>query len=148
MTAPAAASSSTPMTASAAASSSITTVTTPVLDRPRLQALVEAFLARVVAKAGLAYHPARAAATAAALAGELRDEVRAFLGPQSRHKIVAHVSVTERKGQGVARAAGCLWAAGGGGNGTASADTDGCGWAAAENDAVGLVAEVYCLYVH
>jgi hypothetical protein len=144
------------------------------LDRPGLQALVQAFLSRAVSRGGgssakqggggggggLVYEPARASAWAASLAGELRDEVRAFLGgPTARHKVIAHVSVTQRAGQGTARSAGCLWAAGGGGNvsggGVASAsasaatpDTDGCGWATAENDEVGVVAEVYALYVH
>ena len=139
--------------------------TTAALDRPGLQDLVQAFLSRAVSRGGssakqggggLVYDPARASAWAAALAGEQRDEVRTFLGgPSSRHKVIAHVSVTQRAGQGTARSAGCLWAAGGGGlSGGATAasaatpDTDGCGWATAENDAVGVVAEVYALYVH
>ena len=92
------------------------------------------------------------------MAGDLRDEVRAFLGPRSRHKIIAHVIVTQRVGQALARSAGCLWAAGGGsgggdggapgGSGIAANDTDGSAWATAENDQVGVLAEVFALYVH
>lgn len=139
----------------------------PVLDQDGLQKLTEDFVSRRIArgggggdkKEGLSYQPAAASAWAAALAGALRDEARAFLGgAQSRHKVVAHVIVTQRVGQGLARSAGCLWAAGGGGTGSSAsasaggpppqADMDGCGWATAENDQVGVLAEVYALYVH
>ena len=111
----------------------------------------------------------------------LRAAVRSFLaaaapggGPMAaaaaRYKVVAHVTLAQRVGQGLARSAGCLWAAAGGGGGRAGVGvggggggggagrggpppslllhTDGCGVATAENDAVGVVAHAFVLYVH
>ena len=138
----------------------------PLLDRDGLQACVEAFVKDSIKRDGerLAYDPASASAWAAALARDLRGAVRAFLMSKNaaaasssshRYKVLAHVSVTQRVGQGLARSAGCLWAGGNGsggmGRGAGAApsipSTDGCGWAAAENDEVGVVAEAYVLYV-
>lgn len=135
---------------------------TSPLDRDGLQACVADFVAHRVAngkgKQRLRYDSATASSWAVTLAGELREVVRGFLGcpAASRYRVIALVSVTQRVGQGLARSAGCLWAAGrkseGEGVGqpgrAVNNNTDACGWAMVENDEVGVVAEAFALYVH
>ena len=109
-------------------------------------------------KQRLRYDSATASSWAATLACELREAVRGFLGcpAASRYRVIALVSVTQRVGQGLARSAGCLWAAGrgseGGGvgrpGGAVHNNTDACGWAMVGNNEVGVVAEAFLLYVH
>jgi len=155
----------------ASASPAQLTPPAPALDQSGLQACVQAFVDGKVGRAAagapprLSYDPATASSWAATLAGEARAAVRAFLAKSAptaaavcRYKVVAQVSIAQRVGQGAARSAGCLWAAGGGGGsgsegragGVGAApppSTDGCGWAVAENDEVGVVVEAYALYV-